>query len=332
MDAQIQKFNKYLYVQGLSSHTLRAYNSDLSQFYEYLKEQLKADLFEIKEISRKMVRNFIYYLNDKKISNRAITRKIATIKSFFAFCKRYKIIDENPIKDLSTPKFPKFFPKFFTIKEMEQLIELPGTKTKFGIRDKAILEVAYSCGLRISEISNLRLENTCLIRKVVKVTGKGSYERWLPLGKYSVKAMRKYLKIRKEFIDKEQIQFDFTNNISIGPDKANEQLKKKVSKKRRRVSSNTGYVFLTKSGNRISPDVLREILNGYIQKIAREPGYTPHSIRHSFATHLLENGACLRAIQIMLGHRFVSTTELYTHLSLGYLKKSYIKNHPRSNQ
>ena len=325
MTNHLSQFNRFLLVSGFSDHTVRAYNSDLNQFFDFLKDQFLKEVVNVKEITRNSIRNFVRFLYEKKISNRAIVRKIETIKTFFRFCTIYNLIDENPTKKLFSPKFPKFLPKYFTLNEIEKLLDLPDHKSKFGIRDKAILEVAYSCGLRISELSNLRMDFICLYRKIVKVNGKGGYDRYVPLGKFAVRALKTYFKIRPEFEKKDQLLFDFANSYNSKNDFIDNQ------KKRTRRVSKIEYVFLSKSGNKISSDVMREILNNYIQQISTTPGYSPHSIRHSFATHLLENGASLRAIQLMLGHKHVSTTELYTHISLRFVKKSYHQHHPRSD-
>ncbi len=325
MTQQISQFNQFLLAQGFSEHTIRAYDSDLNQFFNFLKDHLVQEVINIKEITRKLIKNFIHYLWEKDISHRSIARKIETIKTFFRFCKIYHLVDENPVRNICSPKFGKYLPNYFTLEEMERLLDLPDIKSKFGIRDKAILEVVYSCGLRISELSDLRMDYMCMYRKIVKVCGKNKTERYVPLGKFAIRALKKYLKIRHEFENKEQLQFDFAGSYIS---KSNFIDNKKKNKRVKRIE----YVFLSKTGKRISPDVMREILNNYIQQIARKPGYSPHSIRHSFATHLLENGASLRAIQIMLGHKWISTTELYTHISLRYLKKSYHKYHIRSKK
>jgi site-specific recombinase XerD len=200
--------------------------------------------------------------------------------------------------NLQIPRFEKKLPKFFTEKEMEDLLNIPDLSSKFGVRNKAILEMIYSCGMRISEVSGCRLNQFDLSDKIIRILGKGNKERLVPIGKMAVKAVKNYLKIRDQFISRDSDE----------------------------------TLFLSKSGKPLDADEIREILERYIMLVAKTKGYSPHSIRHSFATHLLSHGADLRAVQEMLGHSNLSTTEMYTHLSLKDLKKVYEQAHPRSKK
>jgi len=291
MSEVLNDYMNFLIARGLSKLTIKTYKSDLDQLFNFLSDQLGYDSIEF--VTRTTMRLFISWLNQNKLSNRSISRKISSSKEFFKFCLRNSYVKEDPTKKLIHPKFSTKLPKVFSIQEMFDLIDLPDLSTKFGIRDKAILEVLYSTGMRISEITNITFPDLDIDSQKLKVTGKGNKDRFVPLGRMAVNAVSKYLEIRKKFVIEE-----------------NE------------------FIFVSKFGTPFSPNSLREVLNKYIKKLARTDGYSVHSIRHSFATHLLEEGASLLAVQKMLGHENPTTTEIYTQLSLRYLKKSYHKYHP----
>ena len=306
MKTQITQYIRTQISRGLSKHTIKAYESDLIQLEEFLKKYFENGEVKIEKISRLFLRDFMRHLSMNSRSNRTLARKATTIKNFFQFCERNKIIDTNPATNLKIPKFEKYLPKYFTEIEIEALLNIPDLTSKFGIRNKAILELIYSSGMRISEIANCTLQQIDLNEKIIRVIGKGNKERIVPIGKKAIKAIKNYLQIRSQFVQ---------NNPSGNC---------------RRESK--GVLFLSKSGIPLSSDELREILDRYIILVAKTKGYSPHSIRHSFATHLLSHGADLRAVQEMLGHSNLSTTEIYTHLSLKDLKKVYEQAHPRSKK
>ena len=287
----IDEYTKLLIARGLSKLTIKHYRSDLNQFSFFLSDQLGYNSIDV--ITRTTMRLYIYWLNQNGLSNRTISRKITTTKQFFNFCLKNNYIKDNPMKKILHPKFTSKLPMVFSLQEMSDLIDLPDLSTKFGIRDKAILEILYSSGLRISEITNITFADLDLDSQILKVHGKGAKDRRVPIGKMALSAISKYLKIRKKFVKTE-----------------------------------SQYIFLTKFGTQFSANSLREVLNRYIKKIARTGRYTVHSIRHSFATHMLENGANLRAVQMILGHKNLTTTEFYTQISLNHVKKSYGKHHP----
>lgn len=297
MQSAIDQFIKTQQSRGLSTHTLTAYKRDLDQLHNFLKKYFKKAV-DLKEISRLYLRDYMRDLSVNGRSNRTLARKATTMKNFFRYCEKYNFVTQNPAANLKIPKFEKKLPKHFTEPEIEDLLSIPDLNSKFGIRNKAILELIYSSGMRISEVSNCKLRQIDLNEKLIKIIGKGNKERLVPVGKDASKAVKQYLKIREQFVSKES----------------------------------GDILFLSKSGKTLSPDELREILERYIILVAKTKGYSPHSIRHSFATHLLEHGADLRAVQEMLGHSNLSTTEIYTHLSLKDLKKVYEQAHPRSKK
>jgi len=288
--------------KGLSENTTRAYEKDLQQLANFLEKYFPDDI-DIRKITHLFLRDFLRDLSLKNRSNRTLSRKATVIKTFFQFCQRNDFIEKNPAENLKIPKFEKKLPKFFTEKEMEELLSIPDLTDKFGIRNKAILELIYSSGLRISEVAGCRIDQLDLNEKLIRIKGKGNKERIVPMGNKALRAIKNYLKVRK--------QFHFS---------------------KRKEEKSVPNLFLSKSGKPLSSDELREILDRYIRLVAKTKGYSPHSIRHSFATHLLANGADLRAVQEMLGHSNLSTTEIYTHLSLKDLKKVYEQAHPRSKK
>ncbi len=298
MDKAIDQFIKFQKSKGLTKNTIIAYQKDLTQLQDFLKKYFEDQKITVKNITRLYLRDFLRTLSSKGRSNRTLARKSTTIKSFFQFCLQNNYIIKDPALKLHIPKFEKKLPKHFSEKEMEELLNIPDLSDKFGVRNRAILELIYSCGLRISEISKCKLNWIDLEDKIIRIIGKGNKERLVPIGSKAKIAVRNYLKQRSLF-------------------------ESKFSKE---------YCFLSKSGRSLTPNEIREILSRYLILVAKTKGYSPHSIRHSFATHLLSHGADLRAVQEMLGHSNLSTTELYTHLSLKDLKSAYSQAHPRSDK
>lgn len=294
----INQYLNYLTVRGLAQGTIRMYRSDLNQLSNFL--QSKLDLDAITGITHTYLRYFFHSLSDLKLSKRSIARKISSIREFFKFCLNRDLIDKDPTRKLIYPKFSTKLPMVFTIQEMTDLINLPDTSTNYGKRDKAILEVMYSTGCRISELANIKLPDIDFDRCMIKVLGKGNKDRFVPIGKMAVIALKQYLSVRKSL-------FPYSRKSEMDVNK---------------------YLFISKNGNQLSSNVLRGIMNGYISQIAKTDGYTPHSIRHSFATHMLECGASLMTVKEILGHENVSTTEIYTRLSITYQKKAYCQYHP----
>ncbi|MCK4957645.1 MAG: tyrosine recombinase [Candidatus Cloacimonetes bacterium] len=297
MKKEIAQFIQLQSSKGLSPLTITAYRKDLLQLENFLQKYFEGEII-IDEISRIYLRDFMRELSITGRKNRTLARKAIVFKNFFEYCLKSGFASKNPAINLKIPKYEKKLPKHFTKIEMEELLNIPDLTTKFGIRNKAILELIYSCGMRISEVANCQLKQVDLPNKIIKIIGKGRKERLVPIGKFAVRAIVKYLKYRPQFVS----------------EYSDESL------------------FLSKSGRALSSDELRAILDRYIRLVAKTKGYSPHSIRHSFATHLLANGADLRAVQEMLGHTNLSTTELYTHLSLTDLMDAYKQAHPRSKK
>ena len=304
MKNSVTQYIRTLISRGLSKNTIKSYEDDLLQLMDFLTKYFENDQVDLNSVSRLYLRDFLRSLSLKGRNNRTLARKATVIKNFFSFCEKNNLININPAENLQIPKFEKKLPKHFTEIEIEDLLSIPDLSSKFGIRNKAILELIYSSGLRISELANATITRLDLDSKLIKIIGKGNKERIVPVGKKAVRALKNYLKIRSQFFS-----FD---------------------KREQKEISDT--IFLSKSGKPLTADELREILDKYIRLVAKTRGYSPHSIRHSFATHLITNGADLRAVQEMLGHSNLSTTEIYTHLSMKDLKKVYEQAHPKSKK
>jgi len=245
----------------------------------------------IKKIDYHLLRKFLAQMRSRQYRSRTLARKLSSLRSFFRFLHRESLIEDNPAVLLMTPKLEKTLPKFLTESEMTQLIEAPSPKTTYGKRDRAILETLYSTGIRVSELVGLNVEHVDLIGNIAKVAGKGKKERLVPIGDRALDAIRDYLGRRKH---------------------------------------RSRALFLNKNGTRLSDRGVRNIMNKHIKATSLERDISPHVLRHSFATHLLNRGADLRSVQELLGHVNLSTTQIYTHVTTDRLKEVYNKAHPRA--
>jgi len=241
------------------------------------------------------VRKYLAYLRQKAISKRSIARKLSSLRTFFRFLERDGYVKANPVGAIATPKLDKKLPIFLDEKSVLRLIMAPDTSFLWGARDRAILETLYTAGIRVSELVGIDISNIDFISGVVKVLGKGRIERLAPLGDKAVNAIREYLTHR--------------NRKKWGDKKA---------------------LFLNKSGKRITSRSVRRIVTRYIKDLGVKEHVSPHTLRHSFATHLLNRGADLRSVQELLGHKNLSTTQIYTHVTIERLKSVYDKAHPRA--
>lgn len=292
MDRFIEKFLRYLEIEkNVSTHTTLNYKLDLYDFKKFLQDK------PAEAVDYLTLRKYLVYLKEHNLTNRTISRRISCLRSFYRFLFREGLIKSNPVLMLSTPKQDKMLPIFLTEDEVTKLIETPAEDTVQGLRDRAILETLYSAGLRVSELVSLNIDDIDFISSTVKVMGKGKKERMLPIGDRAISAINKYLSQR--------------NN------------QKKAKKE-------TKILFLNKNNKRISDRGIRKIIDKHISTASLKSGISPHTLRHSFATHLLDRGADLRSVQELLGHANLSTTQIYTHLTTDKLKKIYQKAHPRA--
>ena len=302
MEKAIQEFKNYLLVErNASSNTLDAYLNDITQFQDFLTHSghtVESSSIQIETIDRLAVRSFMGYLYEKKYSATTMRRKLSTLSSFFRFLCREGYVKNNVANTVPAPRMQNKLPAYFSVDDMFRLLQLPQGESFLPVRDRALLELFYSCGLRISELVGLTLENTNLKSRTIKVLGKGGKERLLPLGRQCVDALKTYLNARMDKTRK----------------------------------PGTDQMFLNHRGAGITVRGVRKVVDKYIKQGNFAGGVSPHSIRHSFATHLLEGGADLRSIQELLGHSSLSTTQKYTHLTLDRLSETYDKAHPRAKE
>ncbi|OGX33545.1 MAG: tyrosine recombinase XerC [Omnitrophica WOR_2 bacterium RIFCSPLOWO2_02_FULL_50_19] len=257
-----------------------------------LSEFLKEE--PIEKIDYISLRRYLAHIKEQNLSKVSIARKIASIRSFFKFLFREGIIKNNPASSLSTPKRDKHLPKFLDEKEIVILLESPDLESEAGLRDRAILETLYSTGIRVSELVGLNMDHIDQIGGIIKVYGKGKKERIVPIGERALQAIRDYLKMRRS------------------------------------VAKEAKALFFNKSGGRLTDRSIRRIINKYITKASIQQKISPHTLRHSFATHMLDHGADLRSVQELLGHANLSSTQIYTHITTERLKSAYQKSHPRA--
>jgi len=294
----VKKFLNYLALEkNYSPNTIINYERDLTHFIDFLKSITNSPSLEA--VSYLEIRRYLAFLQEKAYSKTTIARKLTCLRSFFKYLCQNKELKNNPLKNIQTPRLEKRLPKFLFLEEAEKLLESLPTNSPLALRDKAILETFYATGIRVSEMVNLNLDDLNLIGGFIRVLGKGRKERIVPIGSKARKALEDYLKQGRIHLAKEQPNFQ-------------------------------SPLFLNKSGQKISDRSIRRLVDKYAQKLDLQKKISPHVFRHSFATHLLNSGADLRAVQEMLGHADISTTQIYTHITKERLKKVYQNAHPRS--
>ncbi len=294
LDAYIKKFLKYLEIErNVSSHTLRAYKRDLKDFSEYCNSNPEnIDMIDI--------RGFISELINKRKSKTTVSRKLATLRSFLSYLYQEGYVKINQAKLVPTPKAPKHLPNFLSIDDVFNLVQSPEGIGLLPVRDRAILELLYSSGLRVSEVAGLNIDDLNMRDGMVKVRGKGKKERVVPVGNKAIDALKSYL------------------------------IERKLYKKKKSISDSDNALFLNRDGGRLTDRQIRRIVVKYARAIGIDGQIGPHALRHTFATHMLFGGADLRVIQELLGHSSLSTTQKYTHLDIGHLIDVYDKAHPFS--
>lgn len=293
---EIQAFLDFLcHEKNASPHTLSSYGRDLSQFQEFLKRR-KTSLLKADNL---LIRAFLAELQGRGLKKASIGRKLSSVKSFFKFCLRKKWVDENPAKVVATPKQEKHVPSFLSEEEMAKFLDLPLPGDVLGWRDKAILELLYATGTRVSELIAIDLEDLSFPERLIRVKGKGKKERLVPFGREAEKSLRQYLQARRELLEAGSLE---------------------------------RALFLNYRGERLTQRSVQRIVAKYIRLTALRRKISPHSLRHSFASHLLSRGADLRVIQELLGHESLATTQKYTHLDLRRLLEVYRQSHPRGER
>jgi len=325
----IHKFLDYLkFERRFSEHTAKCYGADLTQFGEFLKGAFEsgspdsellsqsqhhaehatavATQVDIKidqlllSVQTDSIRSYLGLLNEKQYSKATIARKLATLRSFYKFLVKRNHVSSNPVVSIRTPKQEKKLPRFLEYEEVKKLLNTPPVNTWLGARDRAILETLYSTGIRVSELVALNMDDIDFLGEVVHIRGKGKKERIAPIGSSALQVIQHYMEYRNK---RAQSNGNFDSKV----------------------------LFVNKHGRRLSTRSVRRKMDKYLKMSGLDPDISPHTLRHSFATHMLNNGADLRSVQELLGHQSLSTTQIYTHLTTTRLKEVYENAHPRNN-
>ncbi|WP_096269899.1 tyrosine recombinase XerC [Paucisalibacillus globulus] len=297
---QFQKlFTEYLQIEkNASPYTVEYYNHDLDEFFSFLYQE---GIQTFQEVDLQCIRLFLTTLFDKKFSRRSVSRKISSLRTFFKFLEREEIINSNNFSLITLPKAAKPIPGFLYEEEMVKLFESNDTEDPLGQRNLALLEILYGTGIRVSECQNLRLKDIDFSIGTLLVKGKGNKERYVPFGSFAEKSLQLYIHDgRKQLLE--------------------------------RSGSNSESVFLNSRGNPITTRGIRLILNKMVEKAALTINIHPHKLRHTFATHMLNEGADLRTVQELLGHESLSSTQIYTHVTKDHLRNIYLNSHPRAKR
>ena len=320
----IHEFLDYLnFEKHFSEHTAKCYNADLVQFCQYLSgehghssedwsansrsagsvaTQTETNIEQLLlSITTDSVRAYMAGLNEKQYSKSTTARKLATLRSFYKFLVKRGYLSANPVMAVRTPKQDKKLPKFLEYDQVKKLLETPPTDNWLGARDRAIMETLYGTGVRVSELVALNIEDVDFLGEVMHVRGKGKKERLTPIGSSALQAIQHYMEFRNK---RAQGNGNFDSKV----------------------------LFVNKHGKRLSTRSVRRKMDKYLKIAGLDPTISPHTLRHSFATHMLNNGADLRSVQELLGHQSLSTTQIYTHLTTKKLKEVYDNAHPRDEQ
>ncbi|MDI6762996.1 MAG: site-specific tyrosine recombinase XerD [Thermodesulfobacteriota bacterium] len=294
MHQSLDRFLHYLIVEkGLSRNTIEAYSHGLNRFLNYLRGK---GMEEVSEISKLDIREFLLFLKKKGLSSKTLARNLVSIRVFLRFLTEESILSANPAEEIESPKTAKTLPEILSLEEVETLLEQPDLQIPQGMRDRAMLEMLYATGMRVSELTQLQVNHVHLEAGYVLVYGKGSKERIVPIGNEAMKWARRYMGESRERL-----------------------LKKRESP----------FLFVNRSGKPMSRQHFWKSIKAHGRRAGIRKRITPHLLRHSFASHLLEGGADLRSVQLMLGHVDISTTQIYTHVTGERLKKIHQRYHPR---
>ena len=300
LTGEIKRFLEWLTVErGYSARTIDSYGRDLAEFAGFLAGEV-----ELAAIDAQHVRQYVYTLHGRN-KGTSVARKLSALRSFFRFLIREGVLGKDPVAGVAMPKLARYMPVFLTVDEVFSLLEAPKAADSFAARDRAILELLYSTGMRVSELSSLNLDQLDFETEMVRVTGKGNKERLVPVGRPALESLESYYPQRQEII---------AARVKLGKPADREA------------------VFLNGRGGRLTVRSIERLVKEYAQRVGLAARVTPHALRHSFATHLLEMGADLRTVQELLGHVSLSTTQRYTHLNLDHLAEVYDKAHPMARK
>ncbi len=299
MQNHIRAFLDYLRdARNYSPHTVAAYECDLREFLAFWESEFPGRVMTPAGVDRRAIRRFLAWLHDGAFASRSIARKLACLKSFFRYLRKMHLVESNPAATVVSPKLERRLPRTLDERCVARLMEQPDRSTTEGARDAALLEILYSAGIRLSELIALRLADIDFDNGTIKVTGKGSKQRIIPFGSRARSALQAYIAVRPEL-------------ASRGERPSN--------------------AFLSSHGKPMSPKVVNRLMNRYIGMVSEIEKRSPHVLRHTFATHLLNRGADLRAVKELLGHESLSTTQMYTHVSVEHLRKVYAQAHPKAS-
>lgn len=290
--------------RDVSPHTLKAYRRDLSEFVDFLGTYYGVGGWSWEGVDRLAIRGFLAHLTRRKLSRRSIARALSAVRSFYSFMHRNEAVEANPARGINSPKLERYLPGYLDRAQIDLLFQSSELKAQEGrftdVRNNAILELFYSTGMRLSELRGINRSDLDLLSQQVKVRGKGRKERIIPVGDHAMLALRNY-EVKRD---------DLVRNAL-------------------RKADRTAF-FLSARGTRMSVSAIQSAVTGFLDRIDEDAGLSTHSLRHTFATHLLDAGADLRAVQELLGHASISTTQIYTHTSVERLKEIYRKSHPRA--
>jgi integrase/recombinase XerC len=287
------KYRNYLEVEkNASPYTVRNYTTDLTDFFHFLRSHGTSSL---RDIDRSILRDYLADLMERGFVKRSIARKLSAVRSLYRYLIREEIVETNPVKDTTSPRLDRRLPEFLTADEMVRVINSPDSSNPLGQRDRAILELLYASGLRVSELVGLNVENVDMDTREIRVWGKGSKERITLMGEPALAALQAYLTEGRQSLS--------------GKRTAN-------------------ALFINRYGSRLTERSVQELLDRYAQRVGIARKIHPHMVRHTFATHLLDGGADLRVVQELLGHASLSSTQIYTHVSKSQVRKVYMSSHP----
>tara|TARA_X000001036_G_scaffold188839_2_gene178062 strand:- start:1902 stop:2792 length:891 start_codon:yes stop_codon:yes gene_type:complete len=288
-DPNLRDFFNYLYIEkGLSQNTVESYKKDIDSFLSWSYELDNLNFINFQEAE---INNYISFLFESKLKSSSVNRKISSLKALYLYLIKKNIINNSPVSEIVTPKQEKYLPISMSEDEVDKLLASPDLSIEIEVRDKAMIEMLYATGMRISELLNLKIIDMDINRCVVKVLGKGSKERLIPFGESALEALKSYFSVRKNSMSKE--------------------------------------VFLSNRGSKLSRVAFWKRIKIYLSRANLKESISPHTLRHAFATHLLNRGADLRSVQLLLGHSDLSTTQIYTHIAKQRLGEVLKKHHPR---
>ena len=297
-DELIKNFKAYIVVEkNFSKHTARAYKSDVLAFLIWLEG------IDVTNVNYDKIREYLHFVNKCNYKKSSLSRKISALKTFFKYLCREQIIETNPLSAITAPKKEKALPKFLTKDEVEQILNSIDISTPAGFRNRAIFELLWATGMRVSELSGLNLEDLELSTNEIRVFGKGAKERIVLISDRAKSYLERYLHTARMLVAQ---GFEIQGNGENSP------------------------VFINNTGYRLTEKTVRNVINDTVEKLELPKKVTPHVFRHSFATYLIENGADLRVVQELLGHASISNTQIYTHISTRHLTETYEKTHPRA--